>query len=108
MQRGVVYRGCGLLRPIVNFAEILCKTRDVGLQAWQIVLDDIPNQQEVHAPVAMNETISECDNLLPDRTGSVAGCRREAVGSLADDFKLRMTASWISRSCRNVSRPPAT
>jgi hypothetical protein len=69
-------------------AEVPEKARDLTSETREVLLDDAPDEQEVYAPVAVNEAISKSDDPLPDRIGGIARRRRQAVGSLADDFKI--------------------
>ena len=69
-------------------AKVPEKAHDFEFQTRQVFLDDVPDEQEIHAPIAMNEAISESDNPLPDSAGGIACRWREAVGSFADDFEI--------------------
>jgi hypothetical protein len=91
-----------------TFAKVSEEARDFEFQTRQFLLDDIPDEEKIHAPIAMNEAISEGHDPLPDSDGRIACRRRQAVGSLADDLEMRMTASWTIRSRKKVSRPSAT
>lgn len=38
---------------------------NVPFQLWQILLDDIPDQNQIHAKILMCQKITGCGNLLP-------------------------------------------
>jgi hypothetical protein len=69
-------------------AEVSEKARDLTFQTREILLNDAPDEQEVYAPVAVNEAIAKSNDPLSGRIGGIACRRRQAVGSLADDFEI--------------------
>src|SRR5215207_10241980 len=69
-------------------AKVPEKARDFEFQTRQVFLDDVPDEQEIHAPIAVNKAISESDDPLPGSAGGIAYRRRQAVRGLADDFEI--------------------
>src|SRR5713101_3406389 len=66
----------------------LQQARHLPFQVGQIILDNVPNQQQVDTPVAMNETIPEGDDLAPPVAGAFTSRDRQARGRLTDNLEI--------------------
>lgn len=61
---------------------------DFHFEKRQVVLDDISNELEIDAPIAVNKAIPESDNLLPGRLRTVTRRGRDSASGFADDFEV--------------------
>ena len=79
---------CPRLRVSSIPAKVSAEARHFEFQIRQVLLDGVPNEEEIDAPITMDEAISESDDPLPDSTGGIARRARQSARSLADDFEI--------------------
>lgn len=84
------------------------QSRHFLLQQRQVIDDNVPHQGVVDAPVTVDQAVTERNGLAPRHTIGAMRRRGQPGGGLADHLEIPNDASWISRSCRKASRPPAT